>query len=143
MPIADAYTRLTEGMSGPVRRDEPMARHTTYRIGGPAALFLERAIICVSATATSILAEEEVVWTVLGKGSNVLVSDEGYDGAVLTLGRDFKRHALDGDHLRTGAGVVLAAVVQDAFQDWTVGTGIRRRNPRYRRRSVGHECGKP
>ena len=51
----------------------------------------------------------------------MLVSDEGYDGAVLTLGRDFKRHSLEGDHLRTGAGVILAAIVRDAFSEGRTG----------------------
>ena len=68
------------------------------------------------ALATSVLAEEEVEWTVLGKGSNVLVADAGYDGAVIVLGSDFKRHSLDDGHLRAGAGVILAALVQDAFR---------------------------
>ena len=103
-------------MVGVVKANEPMSRHTTFRIGGPAALIMECATLGDVAVATTILAEEGVEWTVLGKGSNVLVSDSGYDGAVITLGRDFKRHALDGDHLRTGAGVIFAAVVQDAFK---------------------------
>ena len=102
-------------VQGPVRRDELMARHTTYRIGGPAALLVECDSVSDLSAATSILAEEEVPWRVLGKGSNVLVSDLGYDGAVLTLGRDFKRHALEDERLRTGAAVILAAVVRDAF----------------------------
>ena len=68
------------------------------------------------ACATTILAEEGVEWTMLGKGSNVLVSDDGYDGAVLVLGKGFKRHAIEGEQLRTGAGVILGAVVQDAFK---------------------------
>lgn len=116
MSVADAHRRLIEELTGPVRLSEAMSRHTTYRIGGPAALFIECASIGDLASATSILAEEELEWTVLGKGSNVLVSDEGYDGAILTLGRDFKRHALADDHLRSGAGVILGAVVQDAFK---------------------------
>jgi len=92
-----------------------MSRHTTYRIGGPAALLIDCDSVPDLAAATSILAEEGVPWRVLGKGSNVLVSDDGYNGAVLTLGRDFKRHALEDERLRTGAGVILAAVVRDAF----------------------------
>jgi UDP-N-acetylmuramate dehydrogenase len=99
-----------------VKVDEPMSRHTSYRIGGPAALFVECATLAELATTTEVLDEEDVEWAVLGKGSNVLVSDVGYPGAVITLGRDFRRHALDGDHLRTGAGVVLAAIVQEAFK---------------------------
>ena len=116
MSVADAHKRLIEELAGPVHRDEAMSRHTTYRIGGPAALFVECASVTDLCAAASILAEEDIEWTVLGKGSNVLVSDDGYDGAILTLGRDFKRHALEDDHLRSGAGVILAAVVQDAFK---------------------------
>jgi UDP-N-acetylmuramate dehydrogenase len=97
-------------------RDESLAKHTTFRIGGPAAIFIECATVGDLASATAVLAEEDVEWTVLGKGSNVLASDSGFGGAILTLGRDFKRHSLDDGHLRTGAGVALAAVVQDAFK---------------------------
>ena len=121
MPVAEAYDRLRAAHVGAVRRDEPMARHTTYRIGGPAALHIECASVADLASTTAILAEEGVDWRVLGKGSNVLVSDAGYPGAVLVLGRDFKRHALEGEHLRTGAGVILAALVRDAFSEGRTG----------------------
>lgn len=117
MPVARAYARLKDGLVGTVKADEPLARHTTFRIGGPAALFVECASVSDLSLATSVLAEEGIDWTVLGKGSNVLASDEGYPGAVLVLGRDFKRHSLEGDHLKSGAGVILAALVQDAFKN--------------------------
>lgn len=116
MPLEEAQRRLKDGLSGSVVVDEPLKRHTSLRIGGPAALFVECATISDLAFATQVLAEEEVEWTVLGKGSNVLASDTGYPGAVLILGRDFKRHSLAGDHLKSGAGVLLAALVQDAFK---------------------------
>lgn len=98
-----------------------MTRHTTYHIGGPTALLVECASVADLTAATTILAEEGVDWRILGKGSNVLVSDDGYDGAVLTLGRDFKRHSLEGDQLRSGAGVILAAIVRDAFSEGRTG----------------------
>jgi UDP-N-acetylmuramate dehydrogenase len=103
-------------MTGVVRERELMTRHTTYRIGGPTALFLECDTVADLTCATAILAEEGVEWIVLGKGSNVLVSDSGYEGAVLVLGKGFKRHSIEGEQLRTGAGVILGAVVQDAFK---------------------------
>lgn len=121
MPVERAYERLRTGLTGSVRRDEPMTRHTTYRIGGPAALLVECACVADLSAATDILAEEGVEWRVLGKGSNVLVSDDGYQGAVLTLGRDFKRHSLEGEQLRSGAGVILAAIVRDAFSEGRTG----------------------
>lgn len=116
MSLEDAHRRLKDGLSGSVVVGELLKRHTSLRIGGPAALFVECATISDLAFATEVLADEEVEWTVLGKGSNVLASDTGYSGAVLVLGRDFKRHSLAGDHLKSGAGVLLAALVQDAFK---------------------------
>jgi UDP-N-acetylmuramate dehydrogenase len=114
--VEEAHRRLRDGLSGSVVADEQLKRHTSLRLGGPAALFVECATISDLALATEVLADEEVEWTVLGKGSNVLASDHGYPGAVLVLGRDFKRHSLAGDHLKSGAGVLLAALVQDAFK---------------------------
>ena len=63
-------------------------------------------------------AERRVSWAVVGRGSNLLVSDGGFDGVVVTLGRDFRTFRLheDGTSLSTGTGVLLSAVVQEAFR---------------------------
>lgn len=115
MPVGEAYDRLRGTVEGHVRSDEPMARHTTYRIGGPAALYVVADSLADLAQTIRVCDEEGLDWIVLGKGSNVLVADAGYGGAVITLGRDFRKHALDGEELRAGAGVVLAHLVQEAF----------------------------
>lgn len=115
MPLEEAHERLARRLDGIVKRSEPLARHTSFRIGGPASLYIECDSVSDLAKTTEVLEEEQVPWIVLGKGTNVLASDEGYDGAVLVLGRDFRRHAVEDEHLRCGAGVSLAAVVQDAF----------------------------
>lgn len=127
MSVQDALGRLRAALSGEVRAGEPMARHTTYRVGGPAAIFAQLDALSDVKTALELLAEEGVPWTVVGKGSNLLVSDAGYDGAVLVLGREFKRHAYEGGRLKVGAGTVLGVLVQDAFHHglqglaWAVG----------------------
>lgn len=115
MPFDEVYHALREALSGEVRANELMRRHTTFRIGGPAAYFVTCDTITDLANATRILGEARVDWTVLGRGSNVLVSDDGWPGAVLVLGRDFRRHSVDGGHLQAGAGVVLGALVQEAY----------------------------
>lgn len=115
MPAREAYEYLRERLEGTVRADEPMARHTTYRIGGPAALFVVADSVGDLTHTLRCCEEHGLEWTILGKGSNVLVADAGYDGVVLTLGRDFRRHELDDTCLRAGAGVVLAHLVQEAF----------------------------
>jgi UDP-N-acetylmuramate dehydrogenase len=92
-----------------------MARHTTFRIGGPATFFVTCDTLSDLGAATGILGEHDIPWTVLGRGSNVLVSDEGYDGAVLVLGRDFRKHTVEDEHLHAGGGVVLGSLVQEAY----------------------------
>ena len=68
-----------------VLRDEPLADHTTLRVGGPAALmaWLDDARLLLEAR--TWLQERKVPWRVLGGGSNVLVADSGFPGAVLRL----------------------------------------------------------
>lgn len=115
MTASRVHERLSTRMRGPVRMYEPMARHTTYRIGGPATIFAVCDNIGDVSRCLETLAEAGMEWTVLGKGSNVLVSDDGYDGAVIVLGKEFRRHRTEEGRIRSGAGVTLAAVVQDAY----------------------------
>jgi UDP-N-acetylmuramate dehydrogenase len=92
-----------------------VARHTTFRIGGPADLFICCDTLADLTEAARILDAEGVEWTVLGKGSNVLVADAGYRGAVVTLGKQFKSHSVDGTRIKAGAACILAYIVRDAF----------------------------
>ena len=98
--------------------NELMARHTSYQIGGPARYYL---IVNSVRALTSVLracADEEIPWVIVGRGSNLLVADEGYAGAVICLGRDFKICRFDEEAklFCTGAGVALSSVVQEAFR---------------------------
>jgi UDP-N-acetylmuramate dehydrogenase len=92
-----------------------MSRHTTFRIGGAADLFVVCDTVSDLSEALVILREEDVPWVVVGKGSNLLVADAGYRGAVLTLGTQFKTHTVDDDRIKAGAACILAYIVQDAF----------------------------
>jgi UDP-N-acetylmuramate dehydrogenase len=78
-------------------------------------LFVECSTVADLTRAVDVCDEENVEWTVLGKGSNVLAADDGYAGAVFVLGNEFKRRTLDGSHVRAGAGSILAVLVQEAF----------------------------
>ncbi len=92
-----------------------MSRHTTYRVGGAAAILIECDDLSDLHACTDILLQHDLAWTVLGKGSNVLVSDDGYAGAVLVLGRAFRSHTAEEELLHAGSGVLLARLVQTAF----------------------------
>ena len=106
---------LKQALTGDVRPNEPMRRHTTFRIGGPADIFLTCDTLADLSEAVRACDSEGVPWTVVGKGSNLLVSDDGYRGAILVLGREFKLHSVQEDTIKAGAACILAYVVRDAF----------------------------
>ena len=88
------YTLLdqtAQALGCPLRVDEPMARHTTFQIGGPADRFLIVENAAQLQGLLSCLRQAGIPYLVLGKGSNLLVSDKGIRGAVLHLGGDFKK----------------------------------------------------
>lgn len=64
--------------------NEPMSAHTTFRIGGPAALYIRPHNAEALTAAARLLQETDMPLTVIGKGSNLLVSDMGYPGAILS-----------------------------------------------------------
>jgi UDP-N-acetylmuramate dehydrogenase len=122
MSAFDAYCELEGSVKGTVLLDEPMARHTSYRIGGPAWLYIECASIADINRCLEVFESHRLPWCVAGKGSNLLVADEGFPGAVITLGREFKDFSLPDESagqtlLVVGAGVVLANLVQAAFKN--------------------------
>lgn len=115
MSANDLARRLGSSTGAEVRVAEPMARHTSFHIGGPADLYVVCDTLTDLAESIRLCDEEEYPWTVAGKGSNLLVSDEGYRGAVIVLGREFKSHSVQDEAIKTGAACILAYVVRDAF----------------------------
>ncbi|MBR2836533.1 MAG: UDP-N-acetylmuramate dehydrogenase [Coriobacteriales bacterium] len=116
MAVAEAYAQLVSVLKGTVLANERMQRHTSYRIGGPAALYITCDTLADIRVATEVLACEGVPWVIMGRGTNVLVSDEGYGGAVLTLGNEFKRFAVDENaNLHVGAALLLQRAISEAF----------------------------
>ena len=109
---------VDDRFDGDVYPSEPMARHTMYRIGGPARFYVQVASVGALARLVEVCERTGVPWTVVGRGSNLLVADEGFPGVVVTLGRDFRTCRYDEDSQRfcVGAGVPLSSVVQEAFR---------------------------
>lgn len=101
------YRELLEEKVGKVRRNEPLAKHTTIKIGGPAPLFIEPADLSGLVTAVNILRAARIPWRAIGRGSNLLVDDAGVDGAVIKIGKGLSYLAFEDDRLRVGAGYPL------------------------------------
>lgn len=108
---------VDERFDGDIYPNEPMARHTTYRIGGPARFYVLVNSISALSQLASVCEQEGVPWIVVGRGSNLLVSDEGFPGVAISLGRDFRamRYDEETNRIVAGAGVMLSSVVQEAF----------------------------
>ena len=108
---------LSGTVDADVLRDERLSRRTTYRIGGPAALFVAAHSYEALSRTLEVLSREGVDWVILGKGSNLLVSDKGYDGCAIVLDGEFARHSFAEDgSLTAGAGATLSRLVNDALK---------------------------
>ena len=109
---------VDSSFDGEVFADEPMAKHTSYRIGGPARFFVRADSISALSDIVSCCADCAQPYFLVGRGTNLLVSDEGYGGVIITLGRDFKNLSADRDSGRivVGAGALLSTVVQEALR---------------------------
>lgn len=115
MSLPNAYMALAGAIDGEVLRDERMSRHTTYRIGGPADLFVTCDSLPALTRCLEVLAEQRVPWVVLGRGSNVLVADEGYRGCVVCLRGSFCDVSVEGSLACAGAGMMLSRLVSTSI----------------------------
>lgn len=111
-PQNDIAARLAEASGGPVRRDEPLAPLTTYRIGGPALYFAEAPSRRGLALLLRAVRTLQLPYVILGGGSNILFGDNGFPGVVIRLTGDFNAWRLEGDTLVAGAGTPLALLVK-------------------------------
>lgn len=96
-----------------IRQNEPMKNHTTFRVGGPADIFLTPSAEELPAV-LSVCREEQVPVTVIGNGSNLLVGDQGIRGVVICIGSGMRGIRVDGEKIFLEAGVTLAAAAQQA-----------------------------
>ena len=98
-----------------------LSEYITFRFGGPC-----RALISVNSAKSAVelirfMKEKDIRYGVLGRGSNVLVSDEGFDGVILLFGSDFARIEVNGTTIRCDAGAHLAAACVRAQQSGLTG----------------------
>ncbi|MBO9542745.1 UDP-N-acetylmuramate dehydrogenase [bacterium] len=87
-----------------LRENVPLAPFTSWRVGGPARYFFEPDSVPALQEALGWAAREGLKVFVLGKGSNLLISDEGFDGLVIRLGSAMGAVSVEGETVRAGAG---------------------------------------
>ncbi|MDO5539668.1 MAG: UDP-N-acetylmuramate dehydrogenase [Eubacteriales bacterium] len=95
---------------------EPMKKHTTFRIGGPADYFVLPHTKEELAAVISVCKRENVPWFILGNGSNLLVSDDGVRGAVIQLYKNYNDINIEGNCVRAQAGASNSVVAHRALE---------------------------
>ncbi len=110
-------TYFSELMAIPPVFEEPMKKHTTFGIGGHAAVYMYPSSVFELAEVLSYTHKNKIPVFFAGSGSNLLVSDEGFDGVVITLQKTFKNLKISDDGtISVDAGVMLGNMVKHAIK---------------------------
>ena len=114
MEMKDFYEKLGNILPGEcIKTNEPMSRHTTFRIGGPARYYVRPKTREQLARTAMLCRRENVSWYVVGHGSNLLAGDEGYDGVILST-EGLTRCQAKGEEMRAEAGLLLSRAAKEA-----------------------------
>ena len=100
----------------PFRENEPLAAHCTFKIGGPAQLFVQPQTEQQLCSVAALCKEQAVRYYLLGNGSNILFADEGFAGVVIDISALGSDIAVEGNMLTAGAGVRLVALCRAALE---------------------------
>ena len=109
-------TKLCDKLGCRITPEVSLKEYITFRFGGPC-----RALISINSAASAAelikyMKQNNIKYGILGRGSNVLVSDEGFDGVILLFGSDFSEIESSGNTLRCDAGALLASACVRAQQ---------------------------
>lgn len=104
-----------------IHLNEPMSRHTTFRIGGNADCLLEIESVEQLSKIKNYLRKLEVPYLVIGNGSNLLISDEGYRGIVLSVGEAFSQVRVEGELMIAQAGALMSKIANVALENSLTG----------------------
>jgi UDP-N-acetylmuramate dehydrogenase len=96
--------------------DEPMKNHTTFKVGGPADILVQPASIEEIKSSIEICRSEDISFTVVGNGSNLLVKDGGIRGVVIKIADLFSEIKVEGETLKAHAGAVMSKVSKTALE---------------------------
>lgn len=123
--LNDKYQKLAEALTerfkdALILTEEPMKGHTTFRIGGPADIYVEPDFPSIIPL-IQYLKEQDVPFTMIGNGSNLLVSDKGIEGVVISLGKRSADITIEGDKMIVQAGAMLSTVANTAADNGLTG----------------------
>ena len=118
---------LAAALGTDAERDAPIGPLTTYRVGGTAALLVRARTVEQVQSVGKVLADSDTPVIALGRGSNLLVADRGFQGVAILLGDELATIAIDGRNVRVGAAAALPVVARQTAAagltgfEWAVG----------------------
>ena len=104
-----------------IKINEPMSKHTSFRVGGPAKIFLVVRSEEILSKVLRALNDRKLPYFVLGNGSNLLVSDAGYHGVMVYLAEEFAGIEVHGNKIKAGAAAFLGKVARRALEEELTG----------------------
>ena len=110
----NAY-KLSDVTQGSLLKNEAMAKHTSYGIGGPAKAYVKPKDEVDLANILKFASKHKISTFFVGSGSNILVSDDGIDGIVITLGKSLKKLIIKGTSVYCQSGVMLGKFVKECI----------------------------
>ena len=110
------FKNIENFIRGKVLFDEPMSKHTSYGIGGPAKAYITPSDKEDLKSILKYSTENNLPAFFVGSGSNLLVSDEGIDGLVITLGRSFNNLEINNNKVFAQTGVMLGKMVKECIK---------------------------
>lgn len=113
--------QLKEAEIGIVLENEPLSKHTSWRIGGPADAFIEPNNLNELIKTIKILNGNNIPWKTIGKGSNLLVLDNGFRGAIIRLTNTFTEITFDDSTIHVGTNVSLIRLANLAAKNGLTG----------------------
>ena len=112
----ERFKQKLQAAAIPFRENEPLAAHCTFKIGGPAQLFVMPENEQQLCSAVALCKEQAVRYYLLGNGSNILFADEGFSDVVIDVSALDAEIAVEDTVLTAGAGVRLAALCKAALK---------------------------
>ena len=104
-----------------IRTDEPMCNHTTFRVGGAADFFVMPGTYEEAAQTVSLCQDQDIPYYIVGNGSNLLVSDQGFRGVLIHIGEELSDIQTEEDVVTAQAGALLSVIANRALDHGLAG----------------------
>lgn len=113
----DFYKKLTDTIDKEyIYIDEPMKKHITFRVGGNADYFVTPKTVEDIKKVIALCKNEGIPYYILGNGSNLLVSDQGYRGVIIQIYKEMSDIKIEGNYVKAQAGALLSKIGSQAFE---------------------------